>query len=854
MSVSAPERDQSAELRDAFLHHLPQRLKTLLRRARVQSRGGWDINVLQLVHDEVANLAGACGRYGQLELGERLLALESALEPYARSQQVPTPAIATQIDALLDSLRPHLEGPASLPLWAPPPPEPALAPALAEEGTYALHDAPPPNHWRSLGAADFVPEPQSSAPERARPAPAPAAPAAPPPNTAEAGHSVYVLGSDPLLTELGMRFEDRGCTLTAIADPDEMVEVLGALPPRLAIIGASHTDALDRIGPALRAARGSASQKVAMLVLLADSDVNLRLRALRAGADRCVALPATIEEVLDRAVELLGSDDEEPFRILIVEDDASQALFAESILRKAGMVTQVLHEPIAVLEELDRFQPDLLLMDLNMPGCDGLELTALIREREGYVSTPIVFLSGDPDADRQFAALDAGGDDFLSKPIRPKYLVAAVTNRVRRARAAVRRSRERRARDPATGLNERAQVLEALNERFATAGGNVVRGGVLCVELDGAPELRARLGLTALDTLLAQIGGFIAGHVERDEMVSRFGNAGFLVLSPQRGEEALATFAEGLRVQIARERFGADALPVEISCGVCAFGPGLSEAGGVLAAAERALDAARRGGGGIGVFSRLDAEAGGMRAQLQAALNADAFHLVFQPIAPLVGAAEPQYQALLRLRDGSGQLYAAAELVPEATRAGLIGAIDQWVLTRCLATLVEREHSGSHVRLFVSQSLEGWADESRLAGLRQQMPASGITRGSLALEFRYEDARGRLRALIDLALGLRELGIKLSLAGVDREVLASGLLEHLPLDYIKLAPGYGGNEADLDALVKAAHAHGRLVVAPRVEDAATAVRLCAVGVDFLQGNFVQQAGQSLDYDFNAAPQ
>ncbi|HET7557511.1 MAG TPA: response regulator, partial [Rhodanobacteraceae bacterium] len=366
MSATAPERDQSAELRDAFLHHLPQRLKTLLRRTRAQNRAGWDINVLQLVHDEVANLAGTCGRYGQLELGERLLALESALGPCAKRQEVPDQGMCVQIDALLDSLRPHLEGPAAMPLWAPAPPEPVLEPALIEEeGGYTLHEAPPPNHWRALGVPDFVPAPPPP------PAPEPVARPASVPAGAE-NYSVYALGDDPLLTELAMRLEGRGCTLTAIADPGEMVEVLGALPPRLVIIGASHSQALDNIGPALRAARGSASHKVAMLVLLNDSDVALRLRALRAGADRCVALPTSVDEVLGRTLELISSEDEEPFRILIVEDDASQALFAESILRKAGMVTQVLHEPIAVLEELDRFQPDLLLMDLNMPGCDGL--------------------------------------------------------------------------------------------------------------------------------------------------------------------------------------------------------------------------------------------------------------------------------------------------------------------------------------------------------------------------------------------------------------------------------------------------------------------------------------------------
>lgn len=848
MALSVAEHDQSTELREAFLRYLPQRLKTLVRRTRVQSRGGWDINVLRLLHDEVANLAGACGRYGQLELGERLLALESTLDVYTHSQQLPSSGASAQIDAVLDSLRPHLDEHAPASVAAAP--EPILESAHTRaDGEYPLHEAPPPHYWRELGLPDYTPAAPATREQ------SPSVVTTPVPPSTDAGHSIYVLGGDDaLMHELVMRLESRGAGVTPIGGSDELIEVLGALPPHLVVIGATHADALDRIGPALRAARGGASHKVAMLALLADSDVNLRLRALRAGADRCIALPTQADEVFALALDLLVVEEEEPYRILIVEDDASQALFAESILRKAGMVTHVLQEPIAVLEELDRFQPDLLLMDLNMPGCDGLELTALIREREGYVSTPIVFLSGDPDADRQFAALDAGGDDFLSKPIRPKYLVAAVTNRVRRARAATRRNHARRQRDPATGLNERAQLLDALNERFAAAGGGAMPGGVLCMELDEAPALRARVGLTALDSLLAQVGAFIASHAERDEMIARFGNAGFLILSPQRGEEALAAFAENLRGHLARERFGQAALPVELSCGVCAFAAGLSEAGAVLAAAERALDAARRNGGGIGVFSQLEDNSDNMRRQLEAALHADAFHLVFQPIAPLVGAAEPQYQSLLRLRGGGGQLYTAADLIPDATRAGLIGAIDNWVVTHALVALTERERAGRNVRLFVSQSLEGWNDEARIVALRHQIPASGIARGSMVLEFRYEDARIQLRSLIELALSLRELGVKLSLAGVDHEVVAAGLLEHLPLDYIKLAPGYGAHAAELGALVKLAHEHGRQVIAPRVEDAATAVRLCAAGVDFLQGNFVQQAGHSLDYDFSASPQ
>ena len=123
---------------------------------------------------------------------------------------------------------------------------------------------------------------------------------------------------------------------------------------------------------------------------------------MRAGADAFVALPAPIDEVTTRIAELLAADNADPYRILIVEDDRSQAIFAESILRKAGMTTRMVTDPLAALDQLDAFQPELILMDLYMPTCDGMELTAIIREREAFVSTPIVFLSGEHNRGKAF--------------------------------------------------------------------------------------------------------------------------------------------------------------------------------------------------------------------------------------------------------------------------------------------------------------------------------------------------------------------------------------------------------------------------------------------------------------------
>src|SRR3546814_2355345 len=87
-----------------------------------------------------------------------------------------------------------------------------------------------------------------------------------------------------------------------------------------------------------------------------------------------------------------------------------------------------------VMATMEQFRPDLVLTDLHMPGLDGAEITALIRAHAAFAHTPIVFLTGDPDPETQFEVLQVGADDFLTKPVRPRHLIAAVESRVRRAR------------------------------------------------------------------------------------------------------------------------------------------------------------------------------------------------------------------------------------------------------------------------------------------------------------------------------------------------------------------------------------------------------------------------------------
>ena len=915
------DTQQAAELRLAFLRHLPKRLELLRKRGQRLCEQGWDINALTLLFREVQPLAGACGRYGLLDIGEHLFSVERFLAPFVTQVTVPdasqTAAFAGRLRAL-EPLVASLGGaPAEGERIA------TAAPLAAARGRvdFPLSVTPPADYWRRFKRA--APKTESAAAKPPAPVAAPPAPstapkvlvhggapitrapspapprvaAAPPPaaavppmaaaaaapprravvaeahapvalRAAESRKVYHLSDGNPLASEIGQKLDSAGLyELTILDNVEHLREILGAFPPHLVIVDAAFEDSLEAIGALVKSARARARHRLALLSFSNSGEVPVRLRAMRAGADAFVALPAQADEVTLRIGELLSADSADPYRILIVEDDRSQAIFAESILRKAGMTTCMVTDPLAALDQLDEFKPELILMDLYMPACDGMELTSIIREREAFVSTPIVFLSGEQNEEKHFEALDSGGDDFLSKPIRPKHLISAVTNRVHRARQLGRRGAGASPRDPVSGLYQRAHVLDQVNALLTRDDAHAAHGGLMYIEIDAAGRTRERIGMLAFDALLAQLGAFIASHVGAHDLATRYGDASFLLLCPAGDEAALTALATRLRDRTAREAFELDgrSYTLSLSFGICSFAARLGEVGAMLNAAERAMaDARKPGGSHVGLFhtASVAAPAGTFQAlgeQIRSALKSDSFQLLFQPIVALQGSEVEQFQALLRLAGADGKLYTAAEIVPVAQRDGLIAEIDRWVMSRCLLVLAERARQQRTVRLFVNQSIEAADDTQRVVWLKQMLETRRLDGDQLVVEFRLADAQAHLHDLTEFAAEVHQLGVHVALSAFEASAATLELLDELPISFVKISPRYSDEglrtpvlREELRQIVQHAHAKSIEVIAPRIENAQSAAMLWTAGVDFIQGDFVQQPGQDLTFDFHAA--
>ncbi|MFD0724278.1 EAL domain-containing protein [Lysobacter brunescens] len=547
---------------------------------------------------------------------------------------------------------------------------------------------------------------------------------------------------------------------------------------------------------------------------------------------------------------------EPPYRVLIVEDDRSQALFAQGVLRGAGMEAEVVPLASDTMSMLARLQPDLVLMDLHMPGMSGTELTAQIRSDVAYAHIPVVFLTGDTDPESHLEVLDSGADDYLSKPVRPRHLIAAVQNRVRRARALKQQREQEVRRHPTTGLLTRTFMLQQLTQAFPTQ----TVGAVHFVVIEGTSALRDHYGYAALDAVLSEAGRLI-GEVSGERPAARLNDNTFVVYWPGLPPDRHMLWARQLRDTFTGRQLqiGSDTLRLRACVGYVDLAHGFSDAGAALAAAEEALRAARNDPVGIAAYrppsEAVSEHAANLLSQLQEALKNERLELAFQPIVSVVGGDHEQYQTLVRLRDGSGQLHTAAEIVPLAERAGLVHEIDRRVMSRAIAILGEQPVGGRRARLFVPQSARSLGQEGYAHWLLDSLKKLDIAGDLLVVDVRLSEAQLHSMIVREFCQQMMAAGVRLCLSQFQSNPEADALLSQLPLSYVRLSSHYAHKidqqavQDEMKLLIERAHQLGLQVIGQHVEDPQTAATLWLSGIDFIQGDLVQRANQSMDFDF-----
>ena len=352
-------------------------------------------------------------------------------------------------------------------------------------------------------------------------------------------------------------------------------------------------NAVDDLAEADKAALTALSTRVPLACMSNSGAIEARLGAVRMGCQAYFTRPLDMTGLLDTLDRLTAPPQAEAGRVLIVDDSPALAAFYAAHLNDAGFVTQMVNDPLKTLDALNEQTPELILLDMNMPGASGEEIAEIIRQQNAYLSIPIVFLSAESDVGRQREAMSMGGDEFLHKPIEPEHLISAVKGRVIRYRAL----RALMVRDSLTGLLNHTSFKERLRAEAARAKRQGKPLAVAMIDIDFFKKVNDTYGHPAGDLVIKNISRLLKQRLRGADVIGRYGGEEFAVALPDTPIEGAVRVLDHIRESFSAivQHAGDQTFQVTLSAGVAQYGAA-SDGESLIQAADEALYAAKHGG------------------------------------------------------------------------------------------------------------------------------------------------------------------------------------------------------------------------------------------------------------------
>jgi diguanylate cyclase (GGDEF)-like protein len=311
---------------------------------------------------------------------------------------------------------------------------------------------------------------------------------------------------------------------------------------------------------------------------------------MRVGIDVTIPAEEQPSMVLSCILDLVQTNEQEQYRVLVVEDSRVAVALIQRTLAQHDIDTQAINDPGRLLDALESYRPDLILMDMYMPRFNGVEATRALRQMTAYSSLPIVYLSGESEVGMQVEALRLGGDQFLIKPFNPVLLAAVVKTRIERFRETQRSTRL----DGLTGLLNHTAAksrLEAMVAQHTTRRALAVA----MIDIDYFKAINDTYGHPVGDQVIRGLAWLLKGRLRSIDLVGRYGGEEFLIALPDVSPEQARSVIDRIREDFSAlpHAHPGGALYATFSAGIASH-PMVDTAPGLTEAADEALLQAKR--------------------------------------------------------------------------------------------------------------------------------------------------------------------------------------------------------------------------------------------------------------------
>jgi diguanylate cyclase (GGDEF)-like protein len=580
-------------------------------------------------------------------------------------------------------------------------------------------------------------------------------------------------------------------------------------------------------------------------------------------------------------------------KLLIVDDVSdNRTILTRRLVRRGFDVVEV-DSGIAAIELVARESFDLVLLDVMMPGIDGVETLRRIRLDNSPSMLPIIMVTAKSESGNIVDALELGANDYVTKPVDFAVALARINTQIarrnaeqqvvsanealtlanedlekrvaertsrlieanRRLKAEIADREELQARsqylalhDSLTGLGNRLLFKEQLEEALKDVSATPHPLSVLFVDLDGFKAVNDTLGHSIGDMLLKLIASRLRDTTTKADRIARLGGDEFAILqtSVAQPDSAIA-LAESI-IEVVGQPCTIDGHDISIgaSVGIAIGRPGATDAESLLKSADLAMYSAKSDG--RGTFRIFDPEMDSivqarrtLERDMRTALVQNGFQLFYQPLVNLQTKKVTSFEALMRWRHPERGVVSPSEFIPVAEQMGLIVQLGEWALRQaCTEATGWPEDIGVSVNLSPLQFAKGNLTSTVINALA----SSGLPASRLELEITETVFLEKSERNIEILNQLRDLGVRISMDDFGTGYSSIGYLRSFQFDKIKIDQSFvkdllvdEGSLAIVRAIAGLGVSFGMTTTAEGVETEEQMRRLNVEGCIEVQGYF-----------------
>jgi diguanylate cyclase (GGDEF)-like protein len=579
--------------------------------------------------------------------------------------------------------------------------------------------------------------------------------------------------------------------------------------------------------------------------------------------------------------------DTAPTSVLLVDDRVENLIALEASIEPLGTRIVCARSGLDALRAVLDEQFAVILMDVKMPGLDGIETMKLLKERERSRNTPIIFLSASGETENVWRSYASGAVDYLHKPVDPKALRAKVSvfvalhekelalqaahaelerrvaerteelaaanlalhHEVAERKAAEARLYDLAHRDPLTGFANRGLLLQEINRAVARATRLAAPFAVMLIDIDRFKSVNDSLGHLAGDRLLLGIANRLTSCLREVDVPGRLGGDEFAVLldGVASAEDALRA-AERVQAVLASPFvvFGKEVFATA-SIGTALMTPRYTRGEELLRDADVAMYRAKQSGRARSQLfdcemdTRVRAKVR-LEAQLARALERDQLALHYQPIIDTRTNHVTGFEALVRWQHPEQGMLGPSLFIPIAEDTGLIRSIGQWVLETACRQLQQWSRTNPALTMSVNLSAYQLAHPDLVSSVLGAIEATSIAPRQLNLEITESAVMPNIGLAEGSLTRLRDVGVDISLDDFGTGYSCLSHLHDLPVTAVKIDRSFvqrlctpNQRPVVVQAIIGLAHTLGMSVTAEGVETEEQLDFLRQLGCERAQG-------------------